>query len=163
MLLCGMEDQPHQDTACLGWHAVNNPAVCLPPIWSNWRIFPPDHRHCCLKGGLLWETFGLAALILNAALSLTDSIFMSCTLFAYILKADKLAESVFFASKNWRKKCINCDKKCVNFTNPGFSTTNCQNKASLYKKCLYWKQSKDDKWMERHWCSVVLMVFAFSA
>ena len=30
---------------------------------------------------------------------------------AYILKVDKLAESVFFASQNWRKKCVNCDKK----------------------------------------------------
>ena len=29
----------------------------------------------------------------------------------YILKVDKLAESVFFASKNWRKKCVNRDKK----------------------------------------------------
>ena len=52
---CGVDGQPHQDTARLGWHAGNNPAVCLPlycmiwcgvvclpPIWSNWRrIFPP--------------------------------------------------------------------------------------------------------------------------
>ena len=30
---------------------------------------------------------------------------------AYILKVDKLAESVLFASKNWRKKCVNCNKK----------------------------------------------------
>ena len=38
-------------------------------------------------------------------------------------------------------------QKCVNYTNPGFSTTNCQNKASLYEKCLYWRQQTDGEAM----------------
>ena len=54
---------------------------------------------------------------------------------AYILKVEKLAESVFLLQKLSEKvrklRQKKSRQKCANYTNPGFSTTNCQNKASL--------------------------------
>ena len=89
--------------------------------------------------------------------------FSTFNTFAHILKVDKLAEPPKIGGKSAENATKKSPQKCINYTNLGFPTTNCQNKASLYKKCLYSKQIKHDKRMERQWCSVVLMVFAFSA
>ena len=60
---------------------------------------------------------------------------------AYILKVDRLAESVFLpqisAEKVGKLRQKISQQKCVNYTNPGFSTTNCQNKASLHIRSVY--------------------------